>query len=103
MLKLQMKQQTYPISNTFTICINFFIQEFKQSWWEKLVVLDIGLLWRAGSSRGLGLTDSQHLPEVCIDSIISFSFSLGRLDPVMHSTKLKAKTKIVSNKEQQSN
>ena len=47
----------YLVADALPVCIDFFVQQFKQPGWEKLVVLYIGLLWRP---RSLNSTKKQR-------------------------------------------
>lgn len=62
-------------------CIDFLIQQLKQSCGEKLPVLDHWLLWWTWCLGSSWLRHTQSIPKVGVHSIVGLPLSLGGLNP----------------------
>lgn len=55
------KKSKYPISDAFAVVVYLLIEQFKESWWVELEVLDTWLFWRPRSLDKYNTQDIRHL------------------------------------------
>ena len=63
-------------------CIDFLIQELKQSHWKELPILDHRLFWWPWSLGSTWFSDTEGIFEVSVNCIVSFPLSLWWLNPL---------------------